>query len=94
MSLYTQTSMSRGEVALLRSGRIHRTIVSIAVAMSLVLAVALAKLHPGLTSTTNSGTSAGQSAGSGAATSPNSAAFGSGSTGAVSQAPIMASGGS
>ncbi|MDA8208840.1 MAG: hypothetical protein M0Z92_07550 [Actinomycetota bacterium] len=81
---------------MLRSGRIHRTIVSIAVALSMVLAVVLAKLHPGITSssTTNSGSTSSQSAGSGSLTSPNSATFGSGSTGAVSQPPIMASGGS
>ena len=86
-----------GKDAMRRAGLIHRSIVSVSVALTVFLGVVLAKLHPGVTSNAGSPTATSPSAGisgSSGAISNSSSGIAPSASAPLSQAPVTATGGS
>ena len=89
--------MSSGEIALVRSSRLHRSVVAVSVAATAMFALVLAKINPGVSSnaatlsTGASGTAAASSTSATTAPVPGST---NSAVAAASAAPATATGGS
>ncbi len=89
--------MSSGEVALVRSSRLHRSVVAVSVAATAMFALVLAKINPGVSSNAANLTTGSASSSSANSTSATIAPVPGSTNSAVapaSAAPATATGGS
>ncbi|MDA8277114.1 MAG: hypothetical protein M0Z45_02790 [Actinomycetota bacterium] len=86
--------MSSGEIALVKSSRLHRSVVAVSVAATAIFALVLAKINPGVSTNATSGSSGSTSANSTSATIAPVPGSTNSAVAPANSAPATATGGS